>query len=198
MTEMDFRAAGRAVGAARRLTATGEERCYVRYAVLGDWAGRRPFGPNRGGWPARLGSVIATRHDLSWCDASAPRATAYDVRRVQVRAAITHGPNLVALDVGLSGLGRKDWDVAEIGDHLTHSARVLAHRGAVVLTASIAQRATRRHRARAVRIDAVYEELSERFGTIHVEGATATALVRDFATRLGERGLVLPAELTQR
>ncbi|MDQ7905228.1 hypothetical protein RB614_11905 [Phytohabitans sp. ZYX-F-186] len=136
--------------------------------------------------------MMAAVHDVSWCDASTAGATAYDVRRVQLRVAVAHRPHVVAMDAVLGDLGRRDWDLSEIRSHLTHCAWVLTRRGAVLLTTSVGRRA-RWHRSRAEQLDAVYEELAQRFGTIHLDHASSAAGLADqFAAALTGRGLELP------
>ncbi|MFI5953930.1 hypothetical protein [Cryptosporangium sp. NPDC051539] len=143
---------------------TSAERRYVRFAVIGDRAG---------GWPRTLAGVLAAAHDVSWYDASAAGATAYDVRRVQLREAVAHRPHLVALKAGVSG---RDWDVSEVRSHLTHCARVLTQRGAVLLTTGVG-RQVRWHRRRASELDGIYDELAQRFGSLHLDHASSAAAV---------------------
>ena len=195
MAEMDFGPAGSTSGAARWSLPEGATRNYVRFAAIGDRASRHRWARTGAGWPRVLASLLAEVHDISWCDASTAAATAYDVRRVQLRTAVAHRPHLVALDVGVGSLGRRDWDVTEIRDHLTHCARVLSQKGAVLLTAGVGPRA-RRHGFRAEQLDAVYGELARRFGTVHLDHASSPAALADqFADALGVRGLVLSRPL---
>nr|BFE55594.1 hypothetical protein GCM10020063_001200 [Dactylosporangium thailandense] len=188
MTELSQEPPRRAIAAPRRRSSTGADRCYVRFAVLGDRAGA--LAPWRDGWPLLLADLVAARHDISWCDASAARATAYDVRRVQLRVAVAHRPHLVVLDVGHGWSARRHRDVEDFRTHLTHCVRVLSARGAVLVTA-------RSHRgplghARRQQLDTVYEGLARDFGTIHLDLATGAAGVMDqFAEAASARGLEL-------
>lgn len=181
MSAHGHRSSGTAIGAVRRTAVDGTERCYVRLAVLG----------GRPGWPQALAGRVAAAHDVSYCDASVANATAYDVRRVQLRVALAHRPHLVALDVGLADLGRRDWDVTAIRNHLSHCVHLLSRRGAVVLTTGVNGR-SRWHRARGAQLDEVYDDLARRFGTVHVGGVSAAEVADRFAEVLARRGLVLP------
>jgi hypothetical protein len=134
---------------------------------------------------------VAAAHDVSFCDASFAGATAYDVRRVQLRVALAHRPHMVALDAGLADLGRRDWDVTAIRSHLAHCAHLLTRRGVVVLTTGDNGR-SRWHRARAAQLDEVYDELARTFGTVHVGGVPAAEVADRFAEVLAGRGLPLP------
>lgn len=134
---------------------------YLRIAVMGSLV--------FGGWPR-----LSAAHDVSWCDVSSAGATAYDVRRVQLREALAHRPNLVVLGLGLSYWGRGD--VSDARSHLTHCAQMITRRGAVLLTTGVGRR-TRWNRAQAQQLDAVYDELAERFGAVHLDrGLSSTAL----------------------
>lgn len=167
-----------AISAYRRVSATGAQRCYVRFAALGER-----------GWPQVLAGMLAAAHDVSWCDASATRATAYDVRRVGLREAVAHRPHVVALDAGLADLRRRDWDLEEVRAHLTHCADLLTRRGALLLTTGVGRRGFR-HRSRAAQLDAVYAGLAARFGTLHLERAPSAAeTASGFAEALRGRGL---------
>jgi hypothetical protein len=184
MTEMGYRPPRLAIAAPRRTSANGPERCYVRLAVLG--ARLRP-----GGWPDLLARRVASAHDVSWCDATGPRATAYDVRRVQLRVAAAHRPHVVALDADLADLHARHWDPDQLRDHLTHCARVLTQRGAVLLTAGGGYHVPWR-RSRVKRLDEVLAELADRFGTVHLDRASSAVELTDrFASALARRGLEL-------
>lgn len=188
MTEKNFRPGG-TMGVSRRTTPDGAERCYVRLAVIGDRGRSVPW---RGlGWTEMLADVVGASHDVSICDVTARGATAYDVRRVQLREAVAHRPHLVALDAGRSDLGRRDWDLAQVRAHLWHCARVLADRGAVVVTAGPGSGGGR-HRDRIAQLEGVYGELAHRLGTIHLDPRTRGAEVAtDLVAALGTRGLGL-------
>lgn len=181
MSANGHRSSGASIGAVRRTAVDGAGRCYVRFAVLG----------GRPGWPQVLAGRVAAAHDVSYCDASAATATAYDVRRVQLRVALAHRPHLVALDAGLADLGRRDWDVTAIRSHLAHCAHVLSRRGAVVLTTGVNGR-SRWHRTRGAQLDEVYADLARSFGTVHVGGESAAEVADRFTAVLAGRGLVLP------
>lgn len=189
MTEMDHRPTDRPIGIARRKKPNGTARCYVRFAVLGDRGGQRaPVGVS-GGWPYLLADAIASSHDVSWCDASASGATAYDVRRAQLRVAVAHRPHLVALCAGLVDARRRDWDVGEVRSHLTHCARQLTRQGAVILTTAVSRRVGIR-RDRVEQLNAVYDELVRQFATVHLDHRLGAAAVADqFAGVLSARGL---------
>lgn len=188
MTEMNSRPRG-TIGVARRAVQDGAQRCYVRLAVIGDRGRRAPL---RGAtWTEVLAHVVAASHDVSVCDVTARGATAYDVRRVQLRVAVAHRPHLVALDAGGSDLGRRDWDLAQVRAHLWHCARVLTDRGAVVVTTGPGP-GRRGHRDRAAQLDAVYGELAQRLGTIHLHPAPRGPEVPgDLVAALEARGLRL-------
>jgi hypothetical protein len=164
------------------------EMSYVRVAAIG--ARRRGGRAPGADWRDALETALARDHVVSWWDASAPGATAYDVRRVQLRVAIAHRPHVVVLDGALAGLGRRDWDAAEDRSHLLHCAQVLSRRGMVLVTTS-AGRCVPWHRSRAEALEAVYEELSTRFGTIHVDRRSSTGVLTSVVEGLSERGLQL-------
>ncbi|MDH6522847.1 hypothetical protein M2163_000646 [Streptomyces sp. SAI-135] len=207
MTGMSYQPPHLTIGAPRRRLETGADRCYVRLAVMGDGATLRSRGPMGRGWPQMLARVIGAAHDLSWCDARSAGATTYDVRRVQLRVAVAQRPHLVCLAAGLADVRDPQWDFAATRAHLLHCARVLSRRGAVLLTtrpgagrrgqAGSWRSASRRLRIR--QLDGLYDELHERFGTIHLDpgdtgGArpSAAELTGRFVHELTRHGLELP------
>ncbi len=196
MTELSQEPPGRPIAAPRRRSSTGADRCYVRFAVVGDRAGQRAFSPRRSGWTQHLAGMVAVHHDISWCDASTARATAYDVRRVQLRVALAHRPHLVALDVGFGWSALQNHDVDELRTHLTHCARVLSARGAVLITAR-SSRVSRRH-GRVLHVNAVYDELAQQFGAIHLDRAAGPLLMAQFAEAASARGLDLTPRMFSR
>ena len=164
----------------------GAQRSYVRLAVLGDRGCRRAHRADA--WPLDVAAELARRHDVSLCDASEAGASAYDVRRAQLRVAVSHRPRVVALDVGAAELRQRDWDVAEFRSHLMHCARVLTTGGAVVLSTGVGSREWR-HRERAARMDAVHEELAATYGVIHLDRDRGGAeLAERFMAALAEPG----------
>ncbi|MFC4946686.1 hypothetical protein [Pseudonocardia sp. GCM10023141] len=167
-------------------------------------------------WPQQLAGAIGTAHDLSWWDVRSARASTYDVRRVQLRAAVAHRPHLVALASGLVDVRRREWDRAEARAHLVHCVQVLSQRGAVVLTTRLDARRpgpltsthSARLRSRMQELNGIYDELHERFGTIHLDcsghpdpagtegpgtSPSAAILTGRFARELARRGLEIPA-----
>ena len=199
-----------AIAPPRRTATTGADRCYVRLAVMGDRPSWRANGPRSSDWPRQLARVIASAHDLSWWDVRSGRASVYDIRRVQLRAAVAHRPHLVAMATGLVDARSREWDVAEVRSHLLHCARVISERGAVLLTTRLDVRhphllaagGPARLRSRVQQLNGVHEELHERFGTIHLDPTSAegpdpyprgAGPVDRFARELARRGLDLPA-----
>ncbi|MFE0440086.1 hypothetical protein ACFW2K_34765 [Streptomyces nigra] len=209
MTGMGYQPPRLTIGAPRRRLATGAHRCYVRFAVMGDEATLRSKGAAVKGWPQLLARMVGTTHDLSWCDTRSAGATTYDVRRVQLRVAVAQRPHVVCLTAGLADVRNPDWDLAAVRAHLVHCVQVLSHRGAVLLTTR--QGAGRRGRAgswcsarrrsRIRQLDELYDELHERFGTIHLDPSSPAAGIRPsaneltgrFAHELTRHGLELPS-----
>ena len=164
----------------------GAHRSYVRLAVLGDQGCRRAHRADA--WPLDVAAELARRHDLSLCDVSEAGASAYDVRRAQLRVAVSHRPRVVALDVGAAELRQREWDVVEFRSHLMHCVRVLTAAGAVVLSTGVGSREWR-HRERAARMDAVHEELAATYGVIHLDrGRGGAELAERFLAALAEPG----------
>ncbi|MFG2514080.1 hypothetical protein [Streptomyces sp. NPDC048584] len=209
MTGMSYQPPRLTIRAPRRRLATGVDRCYVRFAVMGDGATLRSKGPASREWPGLLARVVGTTHDLSCCDTRSAGATTYDVRRAQLRVAVAHRPHVVCLAAGLADVRDADWDPAAVRAHLVHCAQVLSHRGAVLLTtrqgAGRLGRAgswcSESRRGRIRQLDDLYDELHERFGTIHLDPRStaggvrpsATELTRRFAQELTRHGLELPS-----
>ncbi|MGW6795969.1 hypothetical protein [Streptomyces chartreusis] len=209
MTGMSYQPPRLTIGVPRRRLATGMDRCYVRFAVMGDEATLPSKGSALKRWPQLLARVIGTTHDLSWCDTRSAGATAYDVRRVQLRVAVAQRPHVVCMAAGLIDVKDAQWDPAAVRAHLVHCAQVLSRRGAVLLTTRQGVgrlgrsgnwcSASRRSRIR--QLDDLYDELHERFGTIHLDPSStaggvrpnAAELTRRFAQELTRHGLELPA-----
>jgi hypothetical protein len=191
MTEISQDEPGLGIAAPRRLAAAGGERCYVRFAEIGDRGARRVRTAESRGWPALVVALLASTHDVSRCDASLTRATAYDVRRVQLRVAVAHRPHLVALDLGACGARWTSEEPAQAAKHLAHCAQVLSARGAVVVTTYAGRGA--RCRGDRTAIEAVYEDLARRFGHIHLDRSAGIAsFVEQFADAAAERSLYVP------
>lgn len=178
----------------------GIDRGYLRYAVIGDAAGRR----HRDAWAWRLADDLARRNIVSMCDRTSPGATAYDTRRVQLREAIAHRPHLVALVPGLAGIDGRDWDGDAVRGHLLHCAMVATQHAAIVMTVRLdPQRsavdrlwpARRRRQARIEFVNAVFAEIDRRYGGIHLlapatrSGRSLGATVDRFSAALSSYGI---------
>ena len=188
MTEISQEHAGVAIPVPRRRVGQGAERCYVRFAAIGDGGIRHVLASGLRSWPALLAAQVASTHDMSWCDASTKKATAYDVRRVQLRIAVAHRPHLVALDVGAAGGRWSGADLAEIAGHLEHCCRVLSARAAVVVTTHSGTGS--RRRSGLAELDGVYEDLARQFGHIHLDRSAGMApFVEQFAAAAALRGV---------
>lgn len=164
-----------------RRSRSGDLRAYVRVAALGDSAtfgiGDRVNGEWRG-WAALLATAIAESHDVSFCNLARPGATVPDVCREQLGEAISHGPQLASLLVGINDTLRSSWDPEITRLQLLSCAAQLTRQGAALLTVCFHDHANvlplpRPLRTRlSVRIDAlnaIYEEVHERFGGIQVD-----------------------------
>lgn len=164
-----------------RRAATGSLRAYVRIAALGDSAtygiGDRADGQWRG-WAALLAAAIGERHDVSFCNLARPGATVVDVCREQMTEAVSHGPQLASLLVGINDTLRSSWDPELARLQLLSCAAQLTRQGALLLTVAFHDHAEvlplpRPLRTRlSVRVDAlnaIYEEVHARFGGIQVD-----------------------------
>jgi len=210
MTEIPVRSSRPSRAAARHRERAGVDRAYLRYAVIGDSSsrGRRSASTS---WAWRLADALARGNALSLCDATRRGATAYDTRRVQLREAVAHRPNLVALTPGLADIGRRDWDGDAVRAHLLHCAMVLSQHDAIVLTVRLDPsqrgldliRPTRsRRRARIESINGVFAEIERRYGGVHLvpagrsqsssrAGRRAEATIERFCAALGARGFLV-------
>ena len=116
-------------------------RSYLRFASLGDstTAGigdpiREREGPHWRGWAKLLADAMAGAHDVSFCNTAVSGATAADVRRLQLRDALHHRPDVASLVVGVNDTMRSTWSAERIRDDLMHCADALAGEGALLLT----------------------------------------------------------------
>lgn len=197
MTETNFSRAARPILSPRHTDATGVDRCYVRFAVIGDRLS--PPRSGSGAWPQLLARTVGQQHDVSFCDLAQPGATAYDVRRVQLREALVHRPHLVALTAGRVDAGRRDWDPESVRSHLLHCAVTLTRHGALLLTApprtGLLLRCARR--GRLEQLAEIYDEIHTRFDTLRLDDPDPSGqrrehpdtLVRRAVEQLAERGL---------
>ncbi|MCW2782600.1 MAG: family lipase [Marmoricola sp.] len=87
------------------------------------------------GWSRLLHAALATTYDVSYCNLAVTGATAYDVRRTQLRDAVAHRPDLVSLIVGINDTMRSSWDPARVREDLHACADELAASGSMLLTA---------------------------------------------------------------
>lgn len=189
MAEESGGSSHRSISAPHRRSGTNGDRRYVRFVVLGDRGGW-PWTPWRDSWPQLLSDTVATSHDISWCDPSKRGATAYDVRRVQLRVAVAHRPHLAFLDLGHGRSLRRHRDIGAFHTHLTHCCQVLTDGAAVLVTARSRRRGL--DGALGPQLDAVYEELARDFGTIHLDLATGSVrVIEQFAEAARGRGLEL-------
>lgn len=175
---------------------------YLRFATIG--TATRRWSLSRS-WPVYLAHRLGAGREVSACDLTAPGATAYDVRRVQLREVVRHRPHVVALSLGTADADRMDWDRDEVRRHLLHCSMVLSQHGAIVMTASLdpVQRglnalrpSRRRRRTRIEWINSVCAEAAGRYGGIHLDGCSTArfdgaALAEELAAELARHRLTI-------
>lgn len=166
---------------ALRTTATGT-RAYVRLTAIGDCARH----PDRPSWTRLLAETLASAHDLSVCDLSAPDALADEVRLRQLEDAVAHRPQVAALAIGLADLaaasrGVAEWDGAEVRRHLLDCADQLAWTGATLLTHRLPRPVLLRgplghslghsagHLERLEELNAAHDEVHQLYSSFHVD-----------------------------
>jgi len=213
----------RAVGAPTRMDSSGATRSYLRFAALGDSVtyglgdilhiGSR-------GWARILADAIAQEHEVSFCNSARAGALVADVCNHQLAQALAHRPQLASLIVGLNDTMRSTWDPVRIREDLLHCAERLTLQGAVLMTVGFHDHTRvfrlprligRPMRARIDRLNEVYDEIHERYGSIHVDLAAHPgvydrefwsvdrlhpselghrALAHEFAALLREHGII--------
>jgi lysophospholipase L1-like esterase len=205
---------------------------YLRYAALGDSTtvgiGDPVPGPDgrqvnrqRGewrGWARLLAESLATSYDVSFCNVAISGATAQVVREEQLADALAHRPQLASLVVGVNDTMRSTWEAALVRDALLTTASRLDAMGATLMTVrfhdhgaviGLPRIVSRPMRLRIDHVNAVYDEIHERWGGVRLDLAERPelhrrecwsidrfhpseighrALARAFAERLHEHG----------
>lgn len=158
-------------------------RGYLRFASLGDSTtvgigDPDPSGQHWRGWAEILADAMATGQDVSFCNTAVSGATAVDVRRLQLRDAVDHRPDVASLIVGVNDTMRSTWSAERVRDDLMHSAGELHAHGAVLLTVRFHDHGEilglpgllRRPLARRIdQVNAAYDEVHATFGGIQVD-----------------------------
>lgn len=196
---------------------------YLRYAALGDSATVGVGDPVPGGWRGwsrLLHGALATGYDVSYFNVAVSGATSADVLATQLDDALAHRPDLASLVVGVNDTMRASWDATRLRADLMTAAEALAGAGATLLTARFHDHGAvfglpgvvrRPLFARLQVVNAVYDEIHERFGGHRVDlgGRTEVTdrafwsvdrlhpselghrtLARAYADQLAESGLV--------
>ncbi len=164
---------------------------YIRFAVLGDSASCGVGDPTPGGWRgwARiLADAIAVDHHVSLCNLAVPGALVADVRREQLPDALAHRPAVASLVVGLNDTLRSTWDPEQIREDLLHCAGALARQGVLLITVRFHDHTrvfglpgllARPLRRRIETLNAIYDEVHERYGTLRLVLADSALGSRD-------------------
>lgn len=174
----------------------GSARSYVRFAALGDSAtagvGDRADDSWRG-WARLLAASMAASHDVSFCNAAVPGATAAQVRTHQLSIALEHRPHLASLVVGINDVLRADWDAQEFRGDLLFCADRLSEQGAVLATVRFHDHGRVFGLPRPVRgfltrrineVNSVYDEILARWDGIQLDlGAHPGIYDREFWCR---------------
>lgn len=182
-------------------------RDYVRFAALGDSAScgvgdATPDGWR--GWARILADAIAVDHHVSFCKLAVPGATVADVRRHQLSQALDHRPLIASLIVGLNDVMRSTWNPAQVREDLLHCAAELAHQGALIVTVrfhdhtrvlGLPKLLAAPVRRRIQVLNAIYDEIHEQYGTLHVDLAADPAI---YARELWAADRLHPSELGHR
>ncbi|RHW27768.1 SGNH/GDSL hydrolase family protein [Nocardioides immobilis] len=212
---------------------------YLRYAALGDsttvgigdpvpGADGRQLNRLRGewrGWARLLAESLATSYDVSFCNVAISGATAAIVREQQLADALAHRPDLASLIVGVNDTMRSTWDAGRVRDDLLTVASRLDAVGATLMTVrfhdhgamiGLPRMISRPMSARIDHVNAVYDEIHDRWGGVRLDLAGRAelhrrdcwsidrfhpsevghrALARAFAERLDSHGydVVLPS-----
>jgi lysophospholipase L1-like esterase len=161
---------------------------YVRFAALGDSASCGIGDPTPAGWRGwaqLLSEAIGARHHVSFCKLAVAGATVADVRRHQLPDALAHRPVIASLVVGLNDVLGSSWDPAQVRADLLHCAGALARQGALVVTVrfhdhtrgfGLPRLVARPLRRRIEILNAIYDEVHERYGTLRVDLAADPAI----------------------
>lgn len=180
---------------------------YVRFAALGDSASCGVGDPTPDGWRgwARiLADAIAVDHHVSFCKLAVPGATVADVRRHQLSQALDHRPVIASLVVGLNDVMRSTWDPAQVREDLLHCAAELARQGALIVTVrfhdhtrvfGLPRLLAGPMRRRIQVLNAIYDEIHEKYGTLRVDLADDPAI---HARELWAADRLHPSELGHR
>jgi lysophospholipase L1-like esterase len=160
----------------------GSERCYVRFAALGDSATSGVGDPAHDGtlrgWARILADAIGQSHDVSFCNVAVPGATTADVWRAQLPEALRHRAQVASLIVGLNDTMRASWDPVAIRTSLLMSAAGLTSRGALLMTVRFHDHArvmrlprplARLMTGRLEELNEVLEEVHERYGGVQLD-----------------------------
>lgn len=172
---------------------------YIRYAALGDsttvgigdpvpGADGRQLNRQRGewrGWARLLAEALQTSYDVSFCNVAISGATAAIVREEQLAEAIAHRPQLASLIVGVNDTMRSCWDADRVRDDLLTIASQLAGSGATLMTVRFHDHGAmiglpkwfaRPMGLRIDHVNAVYDEIDQRWGGIRLDLAQQPAL----------------------
>jgi lysophospholipase L1-like esterase len=172
---------GSILGAPTRTDPSGVQRTYLRVVAIGDSVSHGvgdnvPTGSR--GWARILTDAIGNDHDVSFCNVAAPGATAPEVRFKQLREALEHRPNVASLIVGINDTMRSTWDPAHLRSDILHCAQRLTDQGALLLTVRFHDHSQVLHlpsflarpmRQRIADLNAIYDEVHERFGGLQVD-----------------------------
>lgn len=169
------------ISAPTRTDAQGAQRSYVRVAALGDSVTHGLGDPKVGGyrgWARILTQAMAQHHDVSLCNVARPGATTADVRLEQLSDALEHRPHVASLVVGLNDTMRSTWNADGVRAELLDAAAQLAEVGVLLLTVRFHDHSrvlrlprvlARPMRERIAVLNAVYDEIHERFDGVQVD-----------------------------
>jgi len=165
-----------------RTVPTGPRRGHVRFAALGDSAtcglGDADVTGAWRGWARILADAIGQHHDVSFCNLAVPGSTVASVRQQQLPVALTHGPQLASLIVGLNDTMQSTWNADAVRADLLHCADRLTEDGALFLTARfhdhtrllrLPRLLARPMRARIDALNDVYDEIYYLYGGLRLD-----------------------------
>jgi lysophospholipase L1-like esterase len=174
---------------------------YLRFAALGDSTTvgigdpvpdehGRALNRQRGswrGWAGHLSAALATSYDVSFCNLAISGATTSVVRERQLSEALAHRPDLASLLVGINDTLRSTWDEHRVRAELLTIAGSLDDVGATLLTVRYHDHGElvglpgflrRPLTARIAHLNAVYDEIHERYGGLRLDLAGRPELFR--------------------
>lgn len=165
---------------------------YLRYVALGDsttvgigdpvcGADGRQLNRQRGtwrGWARLLAESLASSYDVSFCNVAISGATANVVRERQLTDALAHRPELASVIVGVNDTMRSTWDAHRMREDLLTVAARLDAVGATLMTVRFHDHASviglpqvvgRPMRRRIEQVNAVYDEIHDRWGGVRLD-----------------------------